>query len=89
MSLEPYFPIIASAGAGLFLGWLITQLVHKARHAAVAERLRGEERRAEELAARLLESQQGEQRAAAETGALRTELAEHKTRLAEEMRNAA
>lgn len=89
MAIEPFLPHIAVASGGLFLGWLITQLANKVRHAAADERFKAEERRAGELAVRLLEKEQTEQKNAAELTSLRTELAEHKTRLAEEIRNAA
>lgn len=87
--LEAALPWILSALAGVFFGWLITLLALSGRKARFEEQIKSEERRATELEARLVA-------AVAESGelekngqAFRTQLAEARTRLEEEIKSAA
>ncbi|BCU76884.1 DNA recombination protein RmuC [Luteolibacter sp. LG18] len=86
--LQQHLPVILAAVAGLFLGWLLTRLVAGARHAAAAERLKAEERRAAEIEARLARLSEESTLAETESAATRTHLAELKTRLEEEQKSA-
>jgi DNA recombination protein RmuC len=88
--LESALPWIAGAfAAGIFLSWLITWLALSGRRARFEERLKADERQLAELAARhaaaVSESHQHESNAQA----MRTQLAELKTRLEDEARSAA
>ena len=88
--LESALPWIAGAfAAGIFLSWLITWLALSGRRARFEERLKADERQLAELAARhaaaVSESHQHE----ANAQAMRTQLAELKTRLEDEARSAA
>ena len=88
--LESALPWIAGAfAAGIFLSWLITWLALSGRRARFEERQKADERQLAELAARhagaVSESHQHE----ANAQAMRTQLAELKTRLEDEARSAA
>lgn len=88
--LESTLPWIAGAFVtGIFLSWLITWLALSGRRARFEERLKADERQITELAARhaaaISESHQHE----ANGQAMRTQLAELKTRLEDEVRSAA
>lgn len=86
--LQPYLPEIAAALAGLFVGWLITRLAAGTRHAAAAERLKSEERRAAEIEARLAQLTDEFNRNEQNSNSLRGQLTELKTRLEEEQKAA-
>lgn len=87
--LQPYLPHLAAAVAGLFFGWLLTKLAGSGRRATLAERLKAEERRSAEIEARLAQTADESGRNEQSALALRTQLAELKTRLEEEQKAAA
>lgn len=87
--LEAALPWILCALAGIFFGWLITVLAVSGRRVRLEEQVKSEGRRLTELEARhaaaVSESSQHE----ANCQAFRTQLAELRTRLEDEMRSAA
>ena len=86
-SLFPAGLLMLAAGA--LLGWLIARLAASGRHAAAAERLKAEERRAAELETRLAGQTEALARAERANTALQSQLAEVATRLDEEQKAAA
>lgn len=86
--LEAALPWILSALAGAFFGWLLTLLALSGRRARLEERIKAEERRLTELAARHAASQSEAAEHEANGQALRTQLAELRTRLEAESKAA-
>jgi len=86
---EPYLPLFASALAGLLVGWLLTFLFARAGQTAANERLRAEERRTTELAARLAQVGEEQGRQAREVSEYAALLAETRARLEGERKAAA
>lgn len=87
--LEAALPWILSTLAGAFLGWLLTLLALSGRRARLEERIKSEERRLTELEARHAASQSEAAEHEANGQALRTQLAELRTRLEGESKAAA
>ena len=87
--LAAALPWILSALAGAFFGWLITVLALSGRRARLEERIKSEERRLTELEARHASSTSESALYEANGQALRTQLAELRTRLEEESKAAA
>ena len=87
--LAAALPWILSALAGAFFGWLITVLALSGRRARLEERIKSEERRLIELEARHASSTSESALYEANGQALRTQLAELRTRLEEESKSAA
>ena len=87
--LAAALPWILSALAGAFFGWLITVLALSGRRARLEERIKSEERRLIELEARHASSTSESALYEANGQALRTQLAELRTRLEEESKAAA
>jgi DNA recombination protein RmuC len=87
--LEAALPWILSVLAGAFLGWLITVLALSGRRARLEERISAEARRLAELEARHAASAAASAAHEANGQALRTQLAELRTRLEEESKAAA
>ncbi len=87
--LRPYLPEILTAVLGLFLGWLFTRLAAGGKIAAVAERLKSEERRASEIEARLAHSTAESQRNEQDAQTFRNQLTELRSRLDTELKAAA
>ena len=87
--LAAALPWILSALAGAFFGWLITVLALSGRRARLEERIKSEERRLTELEARHASSTSESALYEANGQALRTQLAELRTRLEEESKSAA
>ncbi len=86
--LEPHLPLIFTAIASLFIGWLLTFLAAGSRKSALAERLRSEERRTVEAEARLARSEAENQGNESAAQNFRNQLAEM-TSLMEAERRAA
>jgi DNA recombination protein RmuC len=90
--VQSYLPQLMSAGLGLLTGavfaWLFTQLVFSAKKAAVAEKLKAEERRAAELEARLAQMTQEAQAQENEAQTFRNQLSELRSRLEVELKSA-
>lgn len=87
--LKPYLPQIIAAVIGLFLGWLFTRLAASGKIAAAAERLKGEERRASEIEARLAHSAAEAERNEQDAQTFRNQLTEIRSRLDTELKAAA
>jgi DNA recombination protein RmuC len=87
--LAAALPWILNALAGAFFGWLITLLALSGRRARLEERIKSEERRLTELEARHASSTSESALHEANGQALRTQLAELRTRLEEESKAAA
>ncbi|QTN32820.1 DNA recombination protein RmuC [Akkermansiaceae bacterium] len=79
--LEPYIPLIITAVASLFVGWLITWLAASGAKSALLERLKGEERRIAEAEARLANAEAESERNEAEAQTFRNQLTEMTARL--------
>jgi DNA recombination protein RmuC len=86
--LAAALPWILSALAGAFFGWLITVLALSGRRARLEERIKAEERRLTELEARHAASTSDSAQHEANGQALRTQLAELRTRMEEESKAA-
>lgn len=86
--LEAALPWILSALAGAFFGWLLTVLALSGRRARLEERIKSEERRLTELEARHAATASEAAEHEANGQALRTQLAELRTRLEEESKSA-
>jgi DNA recombination protein RmuC len=90
--VSSYFPQLMAAGLGLLIGavfaWLFTQLFFSAKKAAIAEKLKAEERRAAELEARLAHMTQEAQAQENEAQTFRNQLAELRSRLEVELKAA-
>jgi DNA recombination protein RmuC len=88
-----YLSQLMAAGLGLLIGavfaWLFTQLVFSAKKAAVAEKLKAEERRAAELEARLAQMTQEAHAQENEAQTFRNQLSEIRSRLEVELKSAA
>ena len=87
--IAPYLPQIIAAIAGLFVGWLLTQLAASGKISAGHERLKAEERRSAEIEARLAHSTSEAQRNEQESQTFRNQLTEIRARLDSEMKAAA
>jgi DNA recombination protein RmuC len=89
-AIEPIHLIFAAAGLllGGLIAWLVLRAGTNAREAAAAERLRGEERRAAEIDARLVVKQAEFQELQQSEARLRDELAKSRTRLESEQKAA-
>ncbi len=87
-----YLPQLTAAVLGLLIGavfaWLFTQLFFSAKKAAVAEKLKAEERRAAELEARLAQMTQEAQAQENEAQTFRNQLSELRSRLEVELKSA-
>lgn len=88
-ALEAALPWILTALAGAFFGWLLTLLALSGRRARLEERIKAEERRVTELEARHAATASEAAQSEANGQALRTQLAELRTRLEDESRAAA
>ena len=86
--LEPYLPLIVTAVASLFIGWLITWLAASGAKSALGERLKAEERRTAESEARLAHAEAGSERNENEAQTFRNQLSEANTRLEAERKAA-
>ncbi len=86
--LEPYLPLIITAVAALFIGWLITWLAASGAKSALAERLKAEERRCAETAARLAQAEAECVRNENEAQTFRNQLSEANTRIEAERKAA-
>lgn len=90
--VQSYLPQLTAAGLGCVIGavfaWLFTQLVFSAKKAAVAEKLKAEERRATELEARLLLMTQEAQEQENAAQSFRNQLSEMRSRLEVELKSA-
>jgi DNA recombination protein RmuC len=82
--LQPYLPHILAAIAGLFVGWLFTKLSAATKLAAVAERLRSEERRSAEIEARLAQTADESNRNEQDAQTFRNQVSEIHARLESE-----
>ncbi len=87
--LEAALPWILSSLAGAFFGWLLTVLALSGRRARLEERIKAEERRITELEARHAATASEAAQSEANGQALRTQLAEMRTRLEDESKAAA
>lgn len=83
-ALEAALPWILTALAGAFFSWLLTMLALSGRRARLEERIRSEERRLTELEARHAAAASDAAQHEANGQALRTQLAEMRTRLEDE-----
>ncbi len=86
--LAPYLPQIISAILGLFLGWLFTRVVASGKIAALAERLKSEERRALEIETRLAHTTAEAERNEQDAQTFRNQLTEIRSRLDSEIKSA-
>ncbi|MFK7850439.1 MAG: DNA recombination protein RmuC [Akkermansiaceae bacterium] len=84
--LQPYLPLVFTAIAALFVGWLITYLAAGSAKASLTERLKAEERRAAEVAARLASTTAESERNEAEAQTYRAKLSEATSRLEAEQK---
>jgi DNA recombination protein RmuC len=87
--LEPYLYHLVAAAVGLCLGAVFTWLLASGRQAALAERIKAEERRGNDIAARLAHSETETQRAEQDGLTFRSQLADLRARLELEIRAAA
>lgn len=78
--MPPYLPPVLAAAIGILTGWLIARLAAAAKLAAAAERLKSEERRSTELEARLALASSESDRHEMDAYAVRTRLAELRSR---------
>lgn len=79
--LQPNLPLIVTALAALFVGWLITHLAAGSAKSALSERLKAEERRNAETEARLATAAAESLRSETEAQNYRNQLGEMKSRL--------
>ena len=86
--LEPYLPLIVTAIASLFIGWLITWLAASGAKSALLERLKSEERRNADSQARLAHTEAESQRNETQAQTFRNQLAETTSRLEAERKAA-
>ncbi len=86
--LEPYLPLIVTAIASLFIGWLITWLAASGAKSALLERLKSEERRNADSQARLAHAEAESQRNETQAQTFRNQLAETTSRLEAERKAA-
>ena len=93
MNLPPeisaYLPQIVSASAGLFFGWLFTQLSSSSKLATIAERLKAEERRSADIEAHLAASVTAASQHQIEAQNFRNDLSEIRSRLDSDLKAAA
>jgi DNA recombination protein RmuC len=87
--LTHHLPEIVTGIIALLAGWLLARLAAAGRAAALQERIKGEERRAAELEARLAETSADSQRIGLEARGFRDQLAELRSRLDAELKAAA
>ena len=88
-ALQAALPWIICASAGIFFGWLVTLLALSGRRARLEEKIKAEERRVTEWEARHAAATAETTELEANGQALRTQLAELRTRLEEESKAAA
>ncbi len=79
--LQPYLPLIITAVASLFVGWLITWLAASGAKSALLERIKSEERRNAETEARLAHAEAESQRNETQAQTFRNQLSETTSRL--------
>ncbi len=87
--LQRFLPEIITAAIALGAGWLLTRLVANGRLAAAHERLKAEERRSAELAARLAQTTAEAGHTEQEAQTYRNQLTEIRARLEAEIKAAA
>lgn len=80
-ALLPHLPVIIPSAAALFLGWLVTWLAMRAKVRVGLARLKGEERRAGELAVDLAQARDDAERLDQESRAIAHQVTELRARL--------
>jgi len=88
LELQPYIPLVITAIASLFVGWLITHLAAGSAKSSLSERLKSEERRSAEIEARLANTTAESERNETEAQTYRNQLGEAKSRLEAERKAA-
>jgi len=86
--VQPYLPLIITAVASLFIGWLITWLAASGAKSALLERIKSEERRNAETEARLAHSEAESKRNETQAQTFRNQLSETTSRLEAERKAA-
>lgn len=86
--LQAYLPLVITAIASLFVGWLLTYLAAGSKKSALTERLISEERRTSESEARLIHALSESQRIEVAAQDFRNQLAEMTSRMEAERRAA-